>query len=181
MDFEQAWHKALKNTEIVRSRVKSLMTTADTQVPYILLSESSINLGDTVVRKGEVNVLKPSIIVPPNNPQFKGFELGNDDIAENNLINFLIVRGVSLPSYRYNNHTNSLDIFEGKLSEAVKHFQKELQLSENVNTGLLIGAEDTWQFSILIFIASQIIKNADQDIRRLLSDYQKGRGYEENN
>jgi len=59
MDMEEAWNKALRYTEIIRSRVQSLMTFKDTAVSYILLSESSINVGDTVVRRGEVVVEKP--------------------------------------------------------------------------------------------------------------------------
>ena len=51
MDFEKMWGKALKHTEIIRSRVQTLSTIGDTHVPYVLLSESSINICDTVVPK----------------------------------------------------------------------------------------------------------------------------------
>jgi hypothetical protein len=177
MDFEKMWTKALRHTEIIRTRIQALSMSGDTQVPYYLLSESSINIGDTVVRKGEVLVQKPSLFIPPNNPQFEGFEFENDNgsqpFHENSFINFLIVRGVSIPSLRYDNRTSSLDIYEGKLSKAIKYHEKLLQQQENVHAGLLVGPEDCWQFSILIFICSQIIRNADQDIRRLLNEYHK--------
>jgi len=173
MDFEKMWGKALKYTEIIRSRVRSLSMAGDTHVPYVLLSESSINLGDTVVRKGEVLVHKPSLFIPPNNPQFQGFEFDGKAFDQDSLVNFLIVRGISLPSLRYDNKTNSLDVYEGKLSKAIKHYEETLQQREDVHTGLVAGPEDCWQFSILIFICSQIVKNADQDIRRLLDEYHK--------
>ena len=175
LDFERMWTKALRHTEILRARVQALSQIGDTQVPYVLLSESSINVGDTVVRKGEVLVQKPALIIPPNNPQFKGFEFeeNGEDFNENSLINFLIVRGISFPSLRYDNRTSSLDVFEGKLSAAIKHYEKIMQQRDEVRTGLLIGPEDCWQFSILIFICSQIIRNADQDIRKLLDEYHK--------
>ena len=174
MDFEEMWGKALKNTEIIRTRVRSLSMIGDTSVPYLLLSESSINIGDTIVRKGEVLVQRPSLFIPPNNPQFEGFEFDEEDVLDqNSLINFLIVRGISLPSLRYDNKTSSMDIYEGKLSKAVKHHEAILQQQEDVQTGLLIGPEDCWQFSILIFVCSQIIKNADQDIQRLLDEYHR--------
>jgi len=176
MNFEKMWTKALKHTEIIRARIQALSMAGDTHVPYLLLSESSINMGDTVVRKGEVLVQKPSLFIPPNNPQFEGFDFEKEqgkEFDENSFINFLIVRGISLPSMRYDNKTSSLDIYEGKLSQAIKHHQKKLQQQENVQTGLLVGPEDCWQFSILIFICSQIIKNADQDIQRLLDEYHK--------
>ncbi len=173
-DFEEYWQKALKGTEIIRSRVRSLSASSDTRVPYIFLAESSINEGDTIVRKGEVMVAKPSIIVPPNNPQFEGFEFEDEGaINENSLINFLLVRGITLPSMHYDNKTNSLDIREGRLSEAIKHYQKNLQQQENVNTGLIKGPEDCWQFSLLIFICTQIARNVEMDMRKLLDEYHR--------
>ena len=175
MDFNELWQKALKNTEIIRTRVQALMTFNETRVPYILLSESSINLGDTVVRKGEVIVEKPAIFLPPNIPQFEGFNFEEREASfnEDALINFLFVRGISLPSLKYSNTTHSLDIFEDKLSKAIHHYQELLTKQENVHTGLIAAPEDCWQFSVLIFICSQIVKNADYDIRKILEKYRK--------
>src|SRR3990167_6713143 len=171
MDIYEIWDKALKHTEIISSRLQTLMTFQETRVPYVLLSESTINLGDTVVRKGEVLVEKPSLILPPNLPQFDGFEFGKNFKADDRFINFLLVRGISLPSLRYNNNTHALDVFEGKLSSAVKHYEGILQEKEDVATGLIIGPGDCWQFSLLIFSCMQVAKNANIDIRRLLDEY----------
>jgi hypothetical protein len=66
MNIQDGWEKALKNTRIIRPRSKDLLTFEATEVPYILLSESSVNLGDTVVRKGRMMVEKPAIILPNN-------------------------------------------------------------------------------------------------------------------
>lgn len=171
MDIQKIWEKALRNTEILRSRIQMLSTYADTHVPYILLSESEVNLGDTVVRKGEVLVQKPSIILPPSTPQFKGFEFQEEErMNEESLINFLLVRGVSFPSLRYDNRTYTLDVYDGKMSSATKHYLELLQKQEDVRTGLLRSREDCWQFSILIFIYTQVIKNANIDIKKLLDD-----------
>ena len=175
MDIHDAWKIALKNTEIIRSRIQVLLTFADTHVPYVLLSESSINLGDTVVRKGEILVEKPSLILPPNLPQFEGFDFDrNEGFDEKSVMNFFLVRGISLPSLRYNNKTCSLNVHEGKLNKAVAHYKNLLQQQENVHTGLIVGPEDYWQFSILIFICAQIARNADTDVKRILEEYNKG-------
>lgn len=174
MDFETAWNTALKQTEIIRSRLAALQTGRDTRVPYVLLAESSINVGDTIVRKGEVIVDKPSLILPPNNPQFKGFDLEEQNaFRESAMINFLLVRGVTLPSLNYDNRTHSLNVYEGDLSSAIKFYNKELQYEENVHTGLIKGSEEYWQFSVLIFICSQVARNAAVDIRKLLEHYKK--------
>jgi len=176
MDPYKAWEKALKKTEIIRSRVKELMTFASTSVPYILLSESEVDQSDTVVRRGEVLVRRPALILPPNLPQFEGFEFERQGEAwENNVSNFLLVRGIQMPSMRYDNRTQSLDIFEGNLSKAVMHYNGTLERQENVQAGLLTGPQDCWQFSLLIYISSQIMRNAETDIRKLLDEYKKKR------
>jgi len=168
------WEKALKKTEIVRSRVKPLMTFEATRMPYILLSESSVNPGDTAVRKGEVTVEKPSLIMPENIPHFEGFEFDKEpDSDEDMLVNFLLVRGVRFPSYNYNNQTLSLDVYEGGLSDAIGHFSDRMQKEENVHAGLIAGPEDCWQFSLIIFICSMVVRSADNDVRRLLDDIEK--------
>lgn len=168
------WINALKHTQIIRSRVKSLRTDADTPMPYIFLSESSINHGDTVVRKGEVKIQKPALILPPNMPQFEGFEFEEGVKAlPNSIANFFLVRGVSLPSYHYNNTTSQLDIFEGRLIKAIAFYKDELQRHENVHTGLIIGTEESWQFSVLLYNCTQVVKNANQDIQRLMDEFQQ--------
>jgi hypothetical protein len=44
---------------------------------------------------------------------------------------------------------------------------------EDVITGLMAGNEETWQFSVLIFICSQIARNTELDLRRLMEDYRR--------
>ena len=173
MDIQKTWTRALKNTEIIRTRIQALMTFQETLVPYIFLAESTINSGDTIVRKGEILIEKPSLILPPHMPRFEGFDFEDKEVDENSLVNFLLVRGATLPSLKYNNKTVSLDIYEGKLKDAVRHYLDHLQQKENVQAGLITGPEDCWQFSILIFICSQIVKNAHNDIRKLLEEHRK--------
>jgi len=174
MDIQETWERALKNTEIIRSRVKALLTFAVTDLPYILLSKSAVNLGDTVVRKGKVFVEKPSLIVPSNLPQFEGFDFEKElHFNENTITNFFLVRGVKFPSLKYNNQTYSLDIYEGRLDKAMKHFSDQLQRKEDVHSGLIVGPEDCWQFSLLIFICSMVIKSADGDIKNILEDLRR--------
>jgi hypothetical protein len=176
MSIQDGWEKALKNTNIIRPRSKDLLTFEATEVPYIFLSESSVNLGDTVVRKGQVKVEKPAIIMPNNMPQFEGFDFEKEfHSGQDMLLNFLLVRGVTFPSLKYNNRTYSLDIYEGHLEKAIEHYSDKLQRGEDVANGLITGPEESWQFSVLIFIATQIMRSADSDIRRLLEKFKEGR------
>lgn len=174
MNIEETWEKALKHTEIIRPRVKPLDTYKTTYLPYIFLAESSVNVGDCVVRKGEVRVEKPSILLPPGSPQLDGFDF--EDVSSHRqemITNFFLVRGIEFPSLKYNNKTYSLDIFEDRLSRAIEQYTHELQKEENVISGLIIGPEDCWQFSVLIFVCMQIVRSADNDIKSLMNRWSR--------
>ena len=174
MSIQESWDKALKNTEIIRARVKGLLTHDVTNLPYIFLCESSINTGDTVVRKGEISVDKPSLILPLASPQFEGFDFEKEfHINEGILTNFLLVRGVTFPSLKYDNKTYSVDVFEGGLKKAIKQHLDRLQREEDVHTGLITGLEDCWQFSVLIFICTQVVKSAETDVKKLLDELKR--------
>ncbi len=174
MTIQDAWEKALKKTDIVRPRVQPLHSYESTRIPYVFLAASSVNSGDTVVRKGEVIVEKPSIILPFNLPQFEGFEFeGESDFKQDFLNTFFLVRGVSFPSFKYNNQTSGIDVHEGKVSSAIKSYMEKFQREEDVHSGLLTGPEDVWQFSVLLFVGGQIARSAEGDIRRLMDDYKK--------
>jgi hypothetical protein len=119
-------------------------------------------------------VQRPSLILPPNIPRFEGFDFEQEQGADQNaVINYLLVRGISVPSLTYNNKTSSLDVFEGEMERAVAHFANQLEREEDVSCGLLAGHEEVWQFSILIFICSQIARNTQVDIRRLMDDMRR--------
>ena len=178
MDIEEKWQKALSKTEIIRSRVQELLTFSSTALPYVFLAESSINTGDSVVRKGEVSADRPSLILPFGMPHFEGFKLREElHIDENMLVNFLVVRGIKFPSLNFNNRTYSLDIFEGYLKKAIEYQSDKMQREEDITTGLIVGPEDCWQLSVLLYVCTQVIKSADGDIKRLLDELKKKGGH----
>lgn len=173
MDLQSSWEKALKFTEVIRPRVLPLSTYGPTALPYIFLAESAIHASDTVVRKGEVIVEKPAIILPSGLPQFEGFDSEDTPLDQNLLTQFLLIRGVQFPSLRYDNKTHQLDLHEGRLSQAIEQYRRQLEHGENISTGLVIGPEDTWPFSILIFTASQVLRQSEGDFKKLWDEYRR--------
>lgn len=172
MDLEALWDKALRHTEILRSLAHDLATFETTTLPYIFLAESAVNAGDTVVRKGQVLVERPSLILP--SAQLEGFGFQSEwSLSEDAVLNFLLVRGVKFPSMRYHHELSSLDLREGSLQRAITHFTDQLAKAEDVHTGLLTGPEDAWQFSVLILVGSLMIRSAEGDLRRLLEQWRK--------
>lgn len=174
MNIQDIWEKALKNTKIIRPRAQELDTFSETRLSYIFLAEALVNKGDTVVRKGEVRVEKPAIILPIELPFFEGFDFEKEmDYSQNTVTNFFLVRGVKFPSMKYNNKTSSLEIYDGPVEKAIGYFSDELERTEDVHSGLIVGPEDCWQFSVLIFICTQVARSTNSDIRKLVEYYRK--------
>ena len=174
MDIHELWDKARKHTEILRMRMQDLSSADITNVPYVFLAESSLNQGDTVVRRGHVLVERPSIVLPGFSPQFEGFAFDQElHLSQETVATFLLIRGVQFPSLKYRHETSSLDLFEGNLQKAVTHFQDQLQRAEDIKTGLVIGLEDAWQFSILLLVGMLVIRSAEGDLRRFLEEWRK--------
>lgn len=174
MDIEELWDKARKRTEILRMRLQDLATFETTVVPYIFLAESSVNAGDTVIRKGQVLVERPSITLPGFSPQFKGFEFEPDlHLNDDALATFLLVRGIHFPSLKYRHQLSALDLLEGSLQRAVSRFEDQLKRAEDTKTGLVVGVEDAWQFSILLLVGALVVRSAEGDLRRILEEWRK--------
>jgi hypothetical protein len=170
MDFEQKWQKAVKNTEIERSYLGHLNSSSTTTLSYIMLSESTLDSSDTVIRKGKVDITRPIIYLPDNNPMFEGFELSSRDISDSSILNFLLLRGINFPSLKYQNSVYSLDIDSSSLSDVVKKSKRELQMSEDVKAGLIVGPDDCWQYSLIVYVAALASKSASNDIKKYLDD-----------
>jgi len=178
MSLQDYWEKALKKTEIVRPRVQPLLSDAATHLPYICLSESPDETPGTVVRKGEVIVEKPALIMPYAMPHFEGFDFEKEmQVSRDSLTNFFLVRGISFPSMKYNNVTSAPEMQPVSLSKAIEDQKAALQRQENVHSGLIVGPGDCWQFSVLIFVAGQVLRSAEGDARRLFDDYRRNQSF----
>ncbi|MCK5451131.1 MAG: hypothetical protein KAI70_05145 [Candidatus Omnitrophica bacterium] len=172
MDIEQYWEKAQKKTEIIRGRAKALPTFQAARVPYIFLAESAVNEGNTVVRKGKIIIEKPMILLPEDLPQFDGFDFEDEmDLEQGTLQMFFLMRGIRFPSLKYNHRVDRLDLDEDGLSKCIEKYKKELERKENVNTALIIGPEDCWQFSILIYMGSLVGRCVRNDIMNLMDKF----------
>ena len=174
MNIEELWDKARKHTEILRMRMLDLSTFDATRMPYVFLAESSVNPGDTVIRKGSVMIERPAITMPGFSPQFSGFELEKDlHISEDALSTFLLVRGIHFPSLKYRHQVSELDILEGSLTQAVKRWEMVLKQKEDTTTGLVVGPEDAWQLSVVLLVGALVVRSADGDLRRILDAWRK--------
>ncbi len=174
MDIQQLWEKARKETEIIRMRLQDLATFEATAVPYVFLAESALNQGDTVVRRGQVLIQRPSIMLPNFSPQFEGFDFDRElHVSDNTVATFLLMRGIQFPSLKYRHEISSLDLVEQPLREAIGQFQRRLTMAEDIKTGLLVGPEEAWQLSLLLLVGALVIRSAEGDVRRILEEWRR--------
>ena len=173
-DLQELWDKARKRTEIIRMRLQELSSFETTAVPYLFLAESSLNHGDTVVRRGSVLIERPGIILPRLSPQFEGFQFDSElHLNDESVATFLLVRGIQFPSLKYRHQLSLLDVVERPLQQAVEQFVDQLSAAEDVTTGLLIGPEEAWQFSILLLVGALVVRSAEGDLRRILEAWRQ--------
>ena len=87
-----------------------------------------------------------------------------------------MARGVSFPSLKYRNETHTVDIYEGELNHAVGYYTDQLERREDVHSGLIAGPEDTWQLSVLMYVAALTIRSAPQNLEQLLEEFRRRYG-----
>jgi len=167
MSLQEKWERAIRETKILRPRLRGLLAFENTELPYTCLTKSVVNV-----------VHKPMIVLPRDLPQFEGFEFERDfdEVDEDEIGKFLLMRGVSFPMLKYSNQTYTVNLFEGPLEKAIGYFSRQLERKEDVHSGLITGPEDSWQFSVLMYVGTLAIRSAPHDIERLL-DYLKKHGH----
>jgi hypothetical protein len=82
---------------------------------------------------------------------------------------FFFMRGVRFPSLKYNNTVETLDLDERPLSKCVEEYRRKLEMEENTATALILGPEDCWQFSVLLYIAALSGRCVRNDITRMMN------------
>jgi hypothetical protein len=177
MGLQEAWEKASTETEMIRCRRSLLSSCRTEELSYVFLSESEVNVGDTLVRKGKVLIHKPSIILPHHCPQLEGFGFDKDHGVNNEMVKtFLLIRGVTLPSFEFTNEIAGMDLYEGSLDYAIEHYLDEFEKAEDIDTSLVSGPGEYYQFSVLVFIAAMVGRSASSDLDKLMKDLRnKGR------
>lgn len=162
-------------------RLQDLSTFHATTVPYVFLGESSVNAGDTVVRKGQVIIERPAIVLPTFSPQFEGFEFEPAlHMNADALATFLLVRGVQFPSLKYSHQISSLDVVEDSLQQTIERYTRQLTMAEDIQTGLVVGPEDAWQFSLLLLVGALVVRSAEGDLRRIFEEWRKRQQQQQN-
>lgn len=163
---ENQLQRALQETQVKRERRSRLLTVGSTELPYVLLSASVVNEGDTAVRQGLVRVESPTLLLLNRPHQFEGFE---DDGDEHGQAMVAMGRVARFPPGKYSNIDTQLDIFEGSLEEALARTLERLDAAEDLQTGVLVTPPDIWALGLLIYVGKMVAQSAQADLEHLLT------------
>lgn len=173
MDLEEKWQRTLEETKIIKFYHPHLATQEPTNLPYIFVGESTINLGDSVVRKGKVMVDRPLIVLPQNMPQFSGFDFEEYGADNSEMQLFFMIRGINFPSLKYKHEVADIEVVSNEPSALLDRYQNELEQQEDFTTGLVYGLSECWQLSILIYVSMLINRSATRDVEHYLNELRK--------
>ncbi len=80
-----------------------------------------------------------------------------------------------MPSLEFTNEIAGMDLHEESLDKTIDHFLDKFELNEDIDTSLISGPGDCYQFSILIFVAAMVGRSASSDLEKLMNDLKKRR------
>ena len=77
---------------------------------------------------------------------------------------------------KYKNETYNISVYEGNLEKAIGFFSDQLERKEDTHSGLIVGPEDAWQFSVLIYAAAMAARSASSDIEQIIEKLKRKGG-----
>ena len=170
MDLSKKFEEAVRKTRIIRSRYRTLNTFEATTLPYVLIGRSVVSRNTTVIREGTVEVGRAMVHLPDGLPQFDGFDFAaSTSMRDETVTTFLLVRGVRLPSLKYRNSSQRLEVSEQPVEREIARVLETLSRKEDLDTGVIVGITDVWQFSLLMYVFSQVARSAGGDARAILT------------
>ena len=166
MGLHEDFAKALSETKIHRHRDTQLLTFGSTELPYIMLGESAVNIGDTVVRRGVVRVEKPQLILLRDPMEFEGFEYESNPSEASAFL--ALGRMASFPPGKYSNIEHRMEVFEGGLEKAIEHYDRRLDENDDGLTGLVTGPADFWALSLFVYVGKTVARSAPTDMNEMI-------------
>ena len=170
--FKEYW----KRTEVIREYQRMLYTFGDMELPYVFVAEHSRFKDRTVVRRGIVLFQKPHILLPPyyGGPEFKdGFEHASAIPPEA----AYLFRAMRLPYSHITNKPVAKEEMEyGTLRDVLDRFGREMDGREDSETGLIKGALDGADISLMRYSLGLVIKSAPDNIKEYFEHLRRQRG-----
>jgi hypothetical protein len=164
-NFEERWARATDKTHLHRTRKHDLYTFGATRLPYIFLAESAINVGDTIVRRGEISTEKPAIFLGGSqSPRFEGFQDSEEDQKDQ----LLFARAFRFPGLNVQNQHMQMELVAREASALCDELMSELDDQRDSRTAVIEGPEDLWGLSLIFYAAQMTSRSAPGNMREMM-------------
>ncbi len=145
-------------------------------LPYVFVAEHNRFNDRALVRKGVVFIQKPHILLPNqySGPEFaEGFEQA-EGLADEAAYLF---RAMGLPYSRVTNKPVADERIEyGSCSDVLRKFETKMEQENNSDTGLIKGAVEGVDVSLMRYSLGLVIKSAPSNIREFFEHIRRRLG-----
>jgi len=170
--FNECW----RSTEVIREYQRMLFTFGAMELPYVLVAEHDRFKDRAIVMKGLVILQRPHIVLPPHygGPEFKeGFEHANAIPPEA----VYLLRAMEMPYSQISNKPISREQIEyGSVQHVLDKFDQEMENQEDTETGLIKGALDGADISLMRYSMGLAIKSAPGNVKEFFEHMRRRRG-----
>jgi hypothetical protein len=170
--FNECW----RSTEVIREYQRMLFTFGAMELPYVLVAEHDRFKDRAIVMKGLVLIQRPHIVLPPHygGPEFKeGFEHANAIPPEA----VYLLRAMEMPYSQISNKPISREQIEyGSVQHVLDKFDQEMENQEDTETGLIKGALDGADISLMRYSMGLAIKSAPGNVKEFFEHMRRRRG-----
>jgi hypothetical protein len=124
------------------------------------------NRGELVsMTRGTVRITRPTIITPGNaTPEFRNFF---DDAQGEGLAQFLLSRSAGFSNLKFENSSGQSRYVSDSVDEVVSKLNRELELEEDRETGILIAPNDLGWVALMRYAAERVMRSAPDNIQEL--------------
>ena len=170
--FNECW----RSTEVIREYQRMLFTFGAMELPYVLVAEHNRFKDRAIVMKGRVLLQRPHILLPPHygGPEFsEGFEHANAIPPEA----LYLLREMQVPYSQISNKPIAEEQIEyGSVQSVLDKFVKEMESREDTETGLIKGALDGADISLMRYSMGLAIKSAPGNVNEFFEHMRMRRG-----
>jgi len=156
---------AMEITRVLHEPARRIDTFGSTRFEFILLSELMDEVGKVRVRMGSIEADKPQLVKPEG---FETYEFEGFSEKAREYFEHLKEKGLdpaSLATIRYGFQMKRSSVTEETVTDSMANISERVVSDAvrdgNPMLGVVLGVDDTWEFSILRFMLEMMGKSQD--------------------
>ena len=157
-------HYALETTKVLREPDRRIQTFGETRFEFQLISELMDRTGEVRIRTGEVEAMRPQIVVPAayQEIQLDGFD-PSARAKFDKLVEKLRAEGKDLAFLQYGFRFKRGQVHEEIVHDSIEAVRErvleDIRKSGNPSRAIIEGVDDAWEISVLKFSFEMILRS----------------------